>query len=283
MRLPLRLRRTSRDRGDPRPFVLPGAVGAGAGAGVAVLLVHGFTGTPFEMRLLGEDLDRRGLACAAPLLAGHGGGVEALAATAWPDWVRSAEAALLHLHERAAASGRRPRLGVIGLSMGGLITLELCRRHPALIAAIGLLATPLWLRPWQVRAIRALTGSALGQLSLPKLIGSDVSDPEMRARNPATEGIPLSALGSLCAFMEHVRAGVPEVRQPALLAHAVHDHTVPYGCLAELQARLGTPAAALRALSLPRSHHLITLDVEREVLFEALARHLQTHLLTERP
>jgi carboxylesterase len=279
MRLLSRLRRTSLDRGDPRPFLLPGAPGADVG----VLLVHGFTGTPFEMRLLGEDLSRRGLPCAAPLLAGHGAGPQALAATAWPDWVRSAEAALLDLHERVAASGRRPRLAVIGLSMGGLITLELCRRHPALIAAIGLLATPLWLRPWQVRAIRALTSSPLGHLSLPKFIGSDVSDPEMWAKNPAIAGLPLSALGSLCAFMEHVRAGVPEVRQPALLAYAVHDHTVPYGCLAELQARLGTPTNALRVLSLPRSYHLLTLDIEREVLFDALARHLHLHLLTERP
>lgn len=47
--------------GDPSPFLL-------AGGPVAALLIHGFTGSPSEMRLLGDHLNRYGLTVLAPLL-----------------------------------------------------------------------------------------------------------------------------------------------------------------------------------------------------------------------
>ena len=50
---------------DPSPFLLEGGR-------VGVLLIHGFTGSPPEMRLIGEYLHQRGFTVAAPLLPGHG-------------------------------------------------------------------------------------------------------------------------------------------------------------------------------------------------------------------
>jgi len=46
-----------------------------------VLVIHGFTGSPFEMRLLGEDLAARGFAVEGVKLAGHAGTTRELAAT----------------------------------------------------------------------------------------------------------------------------------------------------------------------------------------------------------
>ena len=66
--------------------------------------------------------------------------------------------------------------------------------------------------------------------------------------------------------------------RPALLAHGVLDHTIPYSCLGELARAIGTPRAQLRCLSLPRSYHVITLDIERAPLFDEIAEHLGRHL-----
>ncbi|MFM7448188.1 MAG: alpha/beta hydrolase [Leptolyngbyaceae cyanobacterium] len=67
---------------DPSPFLLTGGP-------VAVLLIHGFTGSPSEMRLLGHYLHERGLTVAAPLLPGHGTREEDLNQKRWTDWVDS--------------------------------------------------------------------------------------------------------------------------------------------------------------------------------------------------
>ena len=47
-----------------------------------VLCLHGFTGTPFEVRPLAEALAGRGYTVLAPVLAGHCGTIDELACTA---------------------------------------------------------------------------------------------------------------------------------------------------------------------------------------------------------
>src|SRR6478752_1325815 len=101
---------------DSEPFSL------GSGD-LGVLVVHGFTGSPFEMRLLGEDLAARGFAVEGVRLAGHAATTRDLAASTWHDWYRSADEALNRLRARVG----KKRVAVAGLSMGGLLTLELAR------------------------------------------------------------------------------------------------------------------------------------------------------------
>src|SRR2546429_9501847 len=80
-------------------FSLPGSRPLGC------LLVHGFTGTPEEMRPLGEALAARGFPVYAVLLAGHGTDVAELARTCWTDWFASVEAGVV---PPAAPPPRRP-------------------------------------------------------------------------------------------------------------------------------------------------------------------------------
>src|SRR4051794_28130513 len=109
---------------DSSPFSL-----GPAQAPVGVLCIHGFTGTPFEMRLLGEHLGRRGFAVEGVRLAGHGGTTADLKATRWPDWLFSVEEAFQQLRRRAE------RIAVCGLSLGGLLALELARRQKSRVGA----------------------------------------------------------------------------------------------------------------------------------------------------
>src|SRR5690349_4030974 len=63
------------------------------------LLVHGFAGTPPEMRDLAEHLAANGYDVMVPLLAGHGTTPQAMRATRWRDWVGGAEEALAALRQ----------------------------------------------------------------------------------------------------------------------------------------------------------------------------------------
>jgi len=64
------------------PFLLPGGRHG-------VLLIHGFTGLPAELRLLGEYLNVRGFTVLAIRLAGHGTTVEDLSRMEHEDWMDS--------------------------------------------------------------------------------------------------------------------------------------------------------------------------------------------------
>jgi carboxylesterase len=241
---------------------------AHAGDGRGVLLLHGFTGTPSELGGLGEHLRRAGFTVEAPLLPGHGADAAALDATAWPDWVAGAAAALDALAARCA------RVAVVGLSMGGLVTLHLARAGRVPLAAIGLLAVPLWL-PWPIaaglRLARPLVRLARRPIQVPKLVRGDVADPAALAGLSTLPVFTLAASLSLRELIRVVRAEVPEVKVPAFVAHGRRDRTAPPACARELASRLG---GEVRLLDLPRSRHLLPIDLERAQLADALTRFL---------
>src|SRR5208282_1990234 len=93
---------------DTHEFFLPGA-------GVSALLIHGLTGTPYEMRYLGERLAARGVRVRGVKLAGHAGTPEELGETGYDNWYESVVNGLEELRQYG-----EPNV-VVGLSMGAVL------------------------------------------------------------------------------------------------------------------------------------------------------------------
>jgi carboxylesterase len=263
------LRRFRPGTGDKSPLSI-------AGDQRGVLCLHGFTGTPFEIRPLAEALGRAGCTVEAPVTAGHGGTLADLASSSWTDWQRSAEDALERLRARV---GGGP-VAVCGFSMGGLLALRLARLHPERISALVLMGVPLRLRRFQVFGIRSLSRLPVDfrnwpGVCVPKLAGSDVSDTEMRWANPGLRAFPLAALNQLLDLMAVVRADLPAIRTPALVVHGRLDHVAPMDDSLELTGCLGSDV--IERLWLDKSFHIVLLDVERAAVIEAALGFLGRH------
>jgi carboxylesterase len=248
-----------------------------AGDARGVLCLHGITGTPFEVRPIAEALGRAGYSVEAPLLAGHGSTLAALAGSTWTDWLGSAERALDALQARV---GGRP-VALCGFSMGGLLALRLARLYPERVAALVVMCTPLRLRRWSVAAVRAVCALPLPFARMPgagvrKPNGSDISIPEMRHGNPGLPAFPFAALEQLFALMDVARGDLPLVRAPALVVDAKHDHVVPVRDVREVAATLGSPI--VERLTLPRSFHIVALDVDAPTLLDAATRFVDRFL-----
>jgi carboxylesterase len=242
-----------------------------AGDARGVLCLHGFTGTPFEVRPLAEAFGRVGATVEVPVLAGHGSTLAALAASRWTDWLASAERALDGLQARV---GGRP-VALCGFSMGGLLALRLARLHPERVAALVVMCTPLRLNRWSVALVRAVGALPLPWARMPaagvrKPNGSDISIPEMRHGNPVLPAFPLAALEQLFGLMDVARADLPLVRAPALVVDAAHDHVVPARDPREIAATLGSPI--VERLTLERSFHVVALDVDAPALLDGVTR-----------
>ena len=89
-----------------------------------VLLVHGFTGSPAEMRLLGEYLHEQNFTVLGVRLPGHGTCVEELAKMRWKHWYGAVLDGFNMLKDICAD------VSVVGLSMGGLLALKLAAEEP---------------------------------------------------------------------------------------------------------------------------------------------------------
>src|SRR5438067_2046379 len=95
-----------------------------------VLLVHGITGSPAEMRPLVRKLAGQGFTVSCPQLAGHCSTLAELKRTLWTDWYGSLERALEHLAADCET------IFVSGLSMGALLALKLAADHPGRVHGV---------------------------------------------------------------------------------------------------------------------------------------------------
>lgn len=238
-----------------RPSIADGGELELPGGPDAVLLLHGLTGSTFEVRPVAERLAAAGMRCLAPVMAGHGGAPDELIGVPWTDWVSRAARDLARLE------GAR-RTFVVGCSMGALVACALAHDQPAQVDGLVLLAPALELQ------LQGKLGALLGRLGplrrcvIPKTAGSDVSDDEMRRRNPTLSGVPLAAVTELERLAAHVDRQLPGIAAPALVIAGGRDHTVTVAGARRLARRIGSGPAEL--VVLPRSWHLVGIDVERE-------------------
>lgn len=105
-------------RRPPDPFFYQGSE-------TGILLIHGFTGTPSELRPMGRYLEKQGYTVYAPLLPGHGTSPEEMECTSWKDWW----ACVFNAYDRLRLQGKVRQIVAVGLSMGGALALKLAQER----------------------------------------------------------------------------------------------------------------------------------------------------------
>ncbi len=229
------------------------------GAGVSALLLHGLTGTPYEMRYLGERLARAGVRVRGVRLAGHAGAPEELGAATHENWYESVVQGFEELRRYGD-----PNV-VIGLSAGAVLGARLASDQREAVAGLVMLAPAFFLQR-QVTAVLklvAMVGAPLKSLYLYNSGDSDIHDAGARSIHPTARLMPLTAPISLLELSAIVRPMLPRITQPALIIHAREDHNCP------MQKNVGYVMRNLgsqqkRAIELEDSYHVITVDSEKE-------------------
>ena len=225
--------------------------------GAAALCLHGLTGTPYEMRPIAEALVARGLRARGPWMAGHEGGSEALAKTRWQDWVEGAR------EEFASLRAEYDRVFLVGLSMGGLVSLRLAETER--VDALVVIATPLVLAPPIPQLLPLIRRVASGR----RKKGSDIRDPRARARHPGLDAMPFSSVAELIALQSVVIRDLGRVTAPILVAHGKLDRTARPRDAARIRDAVGSSVKELFLLE--RSGHVATVDYDGPVLARATA------------
>jgi carboxylesterase len=222
------------------------------------VVLHGFTGNPASMRGVASALAAKGFHIEMPLLPGHGTVVDDMLPTRWADWAGEAEAAYQRLSQRVA------NLVVVGLSMGGALTLRVGADHPDIS---GLVCINPVTQPQTVEVTEMLRGLADGGMAVLPGIGSDIADPD--AHEIAYDGTPIEPLLSmLLDGIEPLSNEYAQMHVPLLLMNSPQDHVVEPVHAEFLADRYGGP---VERITLERSYHVATQDYDKELIVEATA------------
>lgn len=232
----------------------------------AVLLLHGFTGSPWELRPLGEALAARGVHVVCPRLPGHGTTPEAMLWAGVNEWLNAATSALEHL------KGAR-RVVLMGLSMGGLLAMVLAARYRGRVHGLVLMAPAVKLKGRGARALkrlRWLPGLDVTERWITKK-GTDLESDDARAAAPVLARYPLTRVFDLFDLGDLARESEHRITCPSLIIGAVNDHVIDTDEVMALQTRL--PFS--RRLLLQRGFHIIPRDTDRAVAFTEVAHFIQ--------
>lgn len=236
--------------------VIPGAEPMShAGTGdVGVLVIHGFTGNPGSMRGLAEACVAAGHHVEMPRLAGHGTVIDEMIPTRWADWTADVDAAWERLSSRAS------RIVVMGLSMGGSLTLWTGTRRPE---AKGLVCVNPATQPQADEVIGMLRGMVESGTDKMDGIGSDIADP-----NSVETAYPGTPLAPLLSFQEDglkpLSKQYGSLKMPLLLFTSTQDHVVSPADSDALAAAYG---GDVERVVLERSYHVATQDYDKELIF----------------
>ncbi len=231
------------------------------GNSIGCLMIHGFTGTPKELRWMGEYLSKNGFTVHGIRLAGHATQMSDLIRTHWQDWLISVEDGFNLLKTTCKS------IFAIGLSMGGILSLLAAARYN--LQGVIVMSTPFALpNDWRLMFARPIS-------VIYPYVKKEVSN--MKNKEATREHLdypfyPTRSIAELHKLITQMQTGLPTIKIPALIIHSKADD-LSFENAKRIHESISSEDKELFLLE--KSGHVITEDIERFQVFEKAKTFIQ--------
>ncbi len=237
-------------------------------APLGVLILHGFTGSRATVAPLVPVVEQLGVPWQLPQLRGHWTRYEDLHGVTFNDWLSDARSALGLLRREAE------RVVVVGLSMGGAVTLNLAlERHPAIDSIVTLVPA--------IRFVNRLAGLAPVISRVKKVweAGSTdgFADQSLAHLSENYKAFPARTFASYYTAARRIEAQLPQITTPALIIGAPNDRVIPPATAQMVYDRIRSPEKEL--VWFARSGHEMLLDCEAAAVAERVGAFIRQRLV----
>jgi carboxylesterase len=233
----------------------------------ACLLIHGFTGTPKEMRWMGEYLNQQGYTCLGIRLSGHATEPEAMVRSRWTDWAASVEDGY-HL-----LCGLTDNIFFVGLSMGGILSLYMSSQLR--VKGVIAMSTPSRLPEdypiWLLKLVSLFMRYRAKTKGPP---GSGWFDKTAYQDHIAYGKNPVRSTAELKKLILEMHAALPKVKVPVLLMHSKDEKYVLPDNMESIYTGL-VNAPERTKLYVTGSGHVLPRDARREQVFQSALEFIQ--------
>ena len=225
------------------------------GSQTGFLLIHGFTATTAEVRLIAEKLHQAGFTAAAPLLPGHGTHPDDLNQVSWHMWLEKVKETYEQLLDDCK------HIYVIGESMGAILALELAAQHPE-IAGLLLFAPAIKVRKlW------------LARLLAPFKKYLKKSDEDDGLAWKGYNVYPLKATVEFLNMQRHARKLLPQLQQQLVVFTGTFDQTIAANSADTIMTRISSYQKC--HILMKESNHCILLDREMDLAYRYISAFVQ--------
>ncbi len=256
-----------------------------------VLLIHGLTGTPAEMRPFARHLSKSGLTVACPQLGGHCSSVEDLKKSSWQDWYAPVEAAFEALCQECDT------VYVGGLSMGALMAMMLASRHAKheQLAGVILLSPTFFYDGWNMpkwyakAALTMVVYSPLQHIvSWEEKSPYGIKDERVRARVTSILAnrdaktadkighfkTPASVIRESKRLIAAAKKVLTRITSRTLIVHSTEDDMASIKNAHYVMAKIG--ARDVQTYFVDDCYHVLTLDKQKEEIANKVAQFCKT-------
>ena len=244
---------------------------------VGVLLIHGLTGTPTELRRVAQGLAKDGTCTVyIPTLAGHCGDNDDLQATGWLDWYEGVRKTFAGIRQRHS------QVFVGGLSMGAVMSMYVASEHPGQVAGLLMYSTTLRYDGWSINKLAFMIPLLMKIPFGVHLCSFEEKPPygiknqrlraiverQMKAGESSNaglltmEGITVRELHRMNAV---VKKRMPSITTKALVLHSIEDDITSRWNADYVERHLGGPVTKVL---LDNCYHMITVDLQYRRVIE---------------
>lgn len=244
------------------------------GGATGVLVLHGLTASPHEVKWFAQHMAAQGHTVYAPRLAGHGTHPYDLEGLTWMHWYASALDGYHLLKQQCEW------VVVCGLSMGGLLTLMLGAEYA--VDGLVVMAAPIELRsPLALSQIRVLKylrpfTDQSDRSAFPEYLREEQARRHEPVLGRVRYGLwPTTAVEQLLRLMQVTRQHLPQVSAPLLLMYSEMDDVVAPVSQDLIRSAVGS--ATVQTARFTRSGHILTQDLEHAEVFRQAAEFVAAH------
>ncbi len=231
----------------------------------AVLLIHGWTSVPYEVRRLGKYLNENGYTVSAPMLRGHGTVPKNLEDVRWTDWLRDLEVEYKKLKDNF------DKVYVGGTSIGSNLAIMLAKNNPD-ISGLILMATP-----HKIKLEKLTRWFAKLHLKFKKY-NKKFYPPTFGVATTITRIIsyqtyPVASALETFDLVRISRKYLENITQPCLILQSTHDHVVSKKSAEKIYDKIKSGKKKIKYVN--KAYHTFVSDIKNGHVFEDILNFLE--------
>jgi len=255
---------------------------------MAVLLFHGMTGSPFELKKYGQFLHAQGYDVFCYCLPGHGDKVKDIIKTTYPDWLNAA----YQDFERLKMNYKEVFLS--GLCLGAVLSLAIAEKYPDSVSGIISLSTTLFLDGWRMPWYSFLMPIGLSTIirfyytypecepyGIKNLKTRRIIQKLLEKSDVGMDNYPMTCIYELIRLSALIRKNLKKVKCPILLIHSNEDDLTSKKSAELVYKKITSKDKNLIILN--DSYHMVLYDNEKDFVYKEALMFLNAHSCAFQP